>query len=727
MSGRGGCHYRGGRGGGHIQQLRRDRSPDSNSSDPGHYPGSTENGGRSLAAFLRSVDGSNYAALKQLTRQTYPLPSDAYPGMTLTFLSVQSDPFAPGSQVCVTLPCPSVPLPYLDSNDVNNVTDDDTIDDAVLYRSIAQMAAEDFILRSIHGGLPGLNQSRSALQFLRPSQHVIARSAVAITNEVQSNGGGDSNGNGNCIRVYLCVKLPGHGRRIDGRGAARILFGELQPLLERHVLQALAANSTNNTKSSHVSTSLSDHVTSVQDQEWLRRQLRPRGLVAFVADGAVLPRTGGDSDLPLAGAVPFCSPASLSVVFDLPFSGRRATGMGLPFGLTLIAGGGFHGKSTLLRALELGVYSHTPDDGRAFVCVDATAVKIRAEDRRSISGVDISPFITNLPFGKDTTAFSTADASGSTSQAANIIEALELGCSALLLDEDTSATNFMYRDAMMQRLVPPAQEPITPFVCRVRELVEARGVSAVMVVGGSGQYFAPADVVLVLDCYAVHDRTEAAKAIATAAGGVLPAPAAESASVFLFDDLHWQQHQQQGHEQQQPTGRCLLYADTFRSIVPGSNGAVKMSGAGLDTVRLSGEGIAIGLVEQVVEEGQVNAIAQCIALVYDGGVLGASSAQAGWVLPRDVAYPPALCRGNWWRSEPAMPRTVGSSACGASMAPTSGFARLVANAERQLRAARLEMRQPSCYLPTGFTALPRTFEIAAALNRMRMLRTGIRK
>lgn len=52
--------------------------------------------------------------------------------------------------------------------------------------------------------------------------------------------------------------------------------------------------------------------------------------------------------------------------------------------------------------------------------------------------------------GKDTTLFRTPDASGSTSQAANIQEALELGATALLLDEDVCATNFMIRDARMQ-------------------------------------------------------------------------------------------------------------------------------------------------------------------------------------------------------------------------------------------------------------------------------------
>ena len=101
--------------------------------------------------------------------------------------------------------------------------------------------------------------------------------------------------------------------------------------------------------------------------------------------------------------------------------------MGIRKGITLIVGGGYHGKSTLLKALEAGVYNHIAGDGREFVITDDTAFKLRAEDGRSITGVDISPFIKNLPNKKDTVHFSTEDASGSTSQAANLMEALESG------------------------------------------------------------------------------------------------------------------------------------------------------------------------------------------------------------------------------------------------------------------------------------------------------------
>jgi predicted ABC-class ATPase len=187
--------------------------------------------------------------------------------------------------------------------------------------------------------------------------------------------------------------------------------------------------------------------------------------------------------------------------------------MGIPRGVTLIVGGGFHGKSTLLSALERAVYPHIPGDGRELVAVDPSAVKIRAEDGRSVQKVDISPFITNLPLGRDTASFSSENASGSTSQAANIMEALEAGSTLLLLDEDTSATNFMIRDERMQQLISKDREPITPFVDKVKKLYRDHGVSTILVMGGSGDYFDVADVVIAMDTYLPHDVSARAREI----------------------------------------------------------------------------------------------------------------------------------------------------------------------------------------------------------------------
>ena len=250
-----------------------------------------------------------------------------------------------------------------------------------------------------------------------------------------------------------------------------------------------------------------------EDQEYIREQLDPMGLCAFVADGAILPRESGVSGRPMKDAVRFQSPESLSVTLTLPHPGKL-TGMGIKKGITLIVGGGYHGKSTLLKALETGVYNHIAGDGREYVITDDTAMKIRAEDGRSIRDVDISMFIHDLPNGKDTISFYTEDASGSTSQAANVIEAMEAGTRAFLIDEDTSATNFMVRDELMQRVVADSEEPITPFISRVRDLYEKLGISSILVAGSSGSYFHVADTVIQMKEYVPYDITERAKTTA---------------------------------------------------------------------------------------------------------------------------------------------------------------------------------------------------------------------
>ena len=175
----------------------------------------------------------------------------------------------------------------------------------------------------------------------------------------------------------------------------------------------------------------------------------------------------------MKNGIHFVSPSSMEVTLNLPNHGPLK-GMGIPKGITLIVGGGYHGKSTLLEALELGVYNHIAGDGREYVITESDAVKIRAEDGRSIKSADISLFINDLPNGKDTCCFYTEDASGSTSQAANVMEAIETGSRLLLIDEDTSATNFMIRDELMQRVVKRSQEPITPFIERVQWLAQEK-------------------------------------------------------------------------------------------------------------------------------------------------------------------------------------------------------------------------------------------------------------
>ena len=258
-----------------------------------------------------------------------------------------------------------------------------------------------------------------------------------------------------------------------------------------------------------------------EDQHYIRGMLPKLGLCAFVANGSVLPRESGVSPRPMKGGVKFSSPRELEVTLELPHRGR-ITGMGIKKGVTLIVGGGYHGKSTLLEALELGVYDHIAGDGREYVITDDTAVKIRAEDGRSIRKTDISMFINDLPNGKNTTGFCTEDASGSTSQASNVVESIEAGTSLLLIDEDTSATNFMIRDELMQRVIHRDMEPITPFIERIRELYDDYGISTVIVAGSSGAYFHIADSIIQMDRYVPKDITEYAKKEAERFPGRIP-------------------------------------------------------------------------------------------------------------------------------------------------------------------------------------------------------------
>lgn len=326
-----------------------------------------------------------------------------------------------------------------------------------------------------------------------PGQVVLAQSAVQL----------DVDG---VLEVRFAVGLPACGRRIDGPGAVDLLTERVPALVSSTLLNG-----------AHDPDEVERCAATNEDADHLRSALAARGLVAFIADGSSLPRRSGIGDQPLdpEEAIAFLSPGSMRVRIETPNRGP-VTGMGIPEGLTLIVGGGFHGKSTLLRAIQSGVWNHEPDDGRSLVVTRDDAVKVRAEDGRSVSGVDISPFITDLPGGEATTAFSSSNASGSTSQAAAIVEALECGSRLLLVDEDTSATNFMIRDHRMQELIPSSGEPITPFLDRVEELRDDHGVSTVLVLGGSGDYLDAADLVLRMDGYRPYDITIQAHATAKA-------------------------------------------------------------------------------------------------------------------------------------------------------------------------------------------------------------------
>ena len=379
-------------------------------------------------------------------------------------------------------------------------------------------------------------------------------------------------------RIY--VGFPPKGWTVLAKEIEKILYNVIPNL----VLNTLVYDNINKSK-------LINRVKLVEDQEYLRNELKNKGLIAFVANDSILPRESGVSEKPLKSAMQFKSPKSLEVEISLPNKGL-IKGMGIKKGITLIVGGGYHGKSTLLNALELGVYNHIEGDGREFVITDNTAVKVRAEDGRSIKNTDISLFIDNLPNGKDTIRFTTENASGSTSQAANIVEAIESKSEVLLIDEDTSATNFMIRDDLMQRLVSKEKEPITPFIEIVKPLYNQKDISTILVIGSSGDYFDVADCVIQMDNYEAKDVTKEAKSLMR--GEINKRIEEKSIEI----NLNFNRKLQKG---------------TIESTYKG----VKIKTMDLSNISINNENIDLRAVEQVVDNEQLNAIGSIMKWIED--------------------------------------------------------------------------------------------------------------
>lgn len=429
-----------------------------------------------LQRTLRKIDGRGYPAYREL-RGTWSLPQ-----FNLEVRRVQGDPFAAPSQVAAILSPEAVGL------------EAGLLATPSRRTGIACLFARTFARRSrgSRGRRTGSGRS-GEIGMVDPDQVVLANTAVMVARD-------------GAVEARFTVGLPAAGRRILGRQAETLLLGVLPKLVRETLLS-----------DAHSPAEIARHAEVNEDADHLRSQLGKRGLVAFIANGAILPRRSGVDDRPLAGgqAIPFQSPAGLQVTMDR-LNGPPVSGMGIPRGVTLLVGGGYHGKSTVLNAVAAGVYNHRPGDGREWVVTEPTATRVQAEDGRSVVGVDISPFIDRLPDGQDTRAFTTANASGSTSQAAAIVEALEAGSRLLLIDEDTAATNFMIRDRRMQALVKAEDEPITPFIDRVRSLYRDAGASTLLVIGGSGDYLDVADRVLGMIRYRPRELTDEARAVAAA-------------------------------------------------------------------------------------------------------------------------------------------------------------------------------------------------------------------
>jgi predicted ABC-class ATPase len=562
-----------------------------------------------LRAHVRGLDGKDYGAYQSL-KGDYQ-----FPDFEMRIKQIPKDPYAP---------------PHTGIYGVRLSHSYLGIPQSVFRGTVASTGYRDFLARRFADACAEYAHRRRGTGYSgvicieTPGQSVLDRNSVVFTDIG--------------VEVRIFVGLPANGRRINAGVAETMLLVEVPAIVARAFSQVDPA-------------SVTKHIETVEDAEYLRTWLGDNGFVAFLADGAVLPRRSGTSDEPLseAEAVVLQSPDRLRVVPKLPHAGE-VTGMGIPSGVTLIVGGGFHGKSTLLRAIETGIYDHIAGDGRELCVSDGRAVKVRAYSGRVVSAVDISMFVGELPLGKDTRRFSTPNASGSTSQAASIVEALEMGARVLLMDEDTCAANLMVRDAKMQQLVKKEDEPIVVYLERARWLYEEQGVSSIIVLGGIGDYFAVADTVIQMTRYQPHDVSSAATEIANRSPG--------SRSV----------------ESKAPAIPSLTRYCRPSSIDPlNEYGKRSVSAVERNRIRFGQSMIDLTDVEQIVELSQTKAIAEaiqrcaeltdeslplrelvgrCMSIIDEKGLDGLSSRTSGNLSRfRDIELALALNRSEFLRME----------------------------------------------------------------------------
>ncbi len=485
-----------------------------------------------LTAILKKIEKQNYRAYQQV--------KGSYDFSDYTFYidHVQGDPYASASRVRAVRPWSVTSLQWLR-------------DKSEPY----QQGARDFIARTFAEYAKQNNEISIALT----GQTVLDNSAVLFTDEG--------------IELRFRINFPADGRSVLGKKTDNLLTFHLPKYIRRSTLEREIDID-----------ALKHHCEVIEDQEALRSALDEKGLVAFVANGSILPRIAGNCDLPMKDSVEFQAPESQQVSIETPNHGL-VTGLGVKKGITLIVGGGFHGKSTLLNAIERSIYNHIPGDGRERIVTSTKAVKIRAEDGRCVHNLNLSNYINHLPMGKDTGDFSTQDASGSTSQAAWLQESIEAGADSLLIDEDTSATNFMIRDERMQALVNKGDEPITPLVDRIGQLRDSLDISTIVVMGGSGDYLDVADTVIQMHDYQAVDVTEKAQQVI-------------------------KQHPTQRHNESETsletfTPRSLNCAALQKVLV---DGKFRVSSKGMDSLRFGKEFTDLSALEQLESSNELNAI-----------------------------------------------------------------------------------------------------------------------
>ena len=489
-----------------------------------------------------SLDGKGYKAYKFFQGKPFD-----YGPFTIRFEHVQGDSFAQPTRLSISIGLDEAGFsPSLFSNPTR------------------ALALEDHLLRRVNHFIAvrkirvkGSGNS-GKVQVQIPGQKILKRSGMLVK--------------GSRLQLIMFAGLPAQGRTVLGNECLKLFSEVLPPIWHK----SLIASSLDKNE-------LSRAIETLEDYQFIQSELNKNNWVTFVANGSNLPRSSGASDTPLLDvSTIFEAPEGLKKLVELPNAGK-VEGMAIPRGITLIVGGGFHGKSTLLRAIQDGVYPHLAGDGRERIATLPSAVKIRAEDGRAVSSVNLSAFMNNLPGINSTEKFSTQSASGSTSQAVNILEALEAGSKLLLMDEDTCATNFMIRDARMQMLVAKLKEPITPFLDRIQEVNEFLGVSVILVMGGSGDYFDPADHVITMEEFRPRVVTEEAKSLVIKNPGQR-----KKETTFPFPLI------------------CERRWDISRLKFGKGKKEAKIRTTGLDTLTLGEMEIDVRYIEQLTEEGQLS-------------------------------------------------------------------------------------------------------------------------
>ena len=404
---------------------------------------------KALYQKIRSLQGKNYGLYKSLADRSWD-----FGDFVLEFLHVQGDPYAPASRVMIKASLLMLGFP----SEWGGTFERRLALSDYLYRRLSALVREKYPDRD------------AAVVFDTAGPEMLVRNALWVDN-------GE-------LRACLQVRLPGDGRKIQAEAAAEILTMVLPDLV------SAALYNSGESKKDGVEPELVEHYRVLAERKEILSQLEERGLCAFVPDGAVLPRASGLSELPMDGAVPFVAPEEMAVT--LVANGREIRGMGIPKGITVISGGAFHGKSTLLQALTKSV------DGREGIVVSESAVRVGVEDGRSVRGTDLSQFVRDLPGGISTKNFTTACASGSTSEAANLMEAMEAGSDVFLIDEDSSAVNFLIRDVRVRKLLGDDREPLIPLTDRIREI---KNRSFILVAGACGDFLDLADNIIVMASY----------------------------------------------------------------------------------------------------------------------------------------------------------------------------------------------------------------------------------